>query len=273
MYAPAPVDLNFLVLHATRLDDANRTFDPSIVRPLQRFDTTIGVIQYARTLDLFGRYVMLGGILRGGNTERRSIQPRTDRISSSGLADPSILALINLVGLPPMSAEEFARWQPETTVGLLLALTLPWGEYNRLNEINLGSNRYALRLGLPIHRPFDGLWGRPATLEFVPSVNFFTENDATGVKQDPLLTLEGQLSHDFTGKLWGALGMLYTYGGKTQSNGITLSGSQESLALSLTLDYDLSPHWALNFRYGQSVYQNDSGLDGTLYHLKLITRF
>ncbi|NNK33896.1 MAG: transporter [Xanthomonadales bacterium] len=136
----------------------------------------------------------------------RSIQPRTDRISSSGLADPSILALINLVGLPPMSAEEFARWQPETTVGLLLALTLPWGEYNRLNEINLGSNRYALRLGLPIHRPFAGLWGRPATLEFVPSMNFFTKNDANGVKQDPLLTLEGQLSHDFTGKLWGGTG-------------------------------------------------------------------
>jgi hypothetical protein len=273
VYAPAPVDLNFLVLHLTELDDANRTFDPSIVSPLQRFDTTIGVIQYARTLDLFGRYVMLAGILRGGTTERRTVQSREDRISSSGLADPSLLALVNLVGLPPMSVEEFSQWQPEMTVGLLLALTLPWGEYNRLNAINLGSNRYTLRLGLPVQRPFNGLRGRPATLEFTPSVHFFTENDATGVKQHPLLTLEGQLSQDFTGKLWGALGVLYTYGGKTRSNGFTLNGSQESLALAVTLDYDLSPRWSLNFRYGESVYQNDSGLDGTLYHLKLITRF
>ncbi len=273
VYAPAPVDLNFLVLHMTQLDDANRTFDPSIVRPLQRFDTTIGVVQYARTMELFGRYAMLAGILRGGRTERRTLQPRRETISSSGLADPTVLALFNLVGLPPMSVEEFAYWEPETTVGLLFALTLPWGEYDRQNAINLGANRYTLRLGLPVQRPFEGIGGRPATLEFVPSLNFFTENDATGVKQDPLLTLEGQLSHDFTGKLWGAVGMLYTYGGKTKLNGETLNGTQEALALTATLDYDLSPSWSLNFRYGDTVYQNDFGLSGTLYHLKLITRF
>lgn len=50
-----------------------------------------------------------------------------------------------------------------------------------------------------------------------------------------MFTIEGHMVQDFTDKFWGALGVLWTAGGET-------------------------------------VARNDYGLEGSLYHLKLVTR-
>lgn len=36
---------------------------------------------------------------------------------------------------------------------------------------------------------------------------------------------------------------------------------------------DFTPRWSINFRYGETLARNEYGLEGSLYHLKLITRF
>jgi hypothetical protein len=271
VHGPSPIDVNALILHLSSLKDANRAFDPSLVTPNLRFDTSIGTLQYARTMELAGRHVTLTGMLRGGNSSRASDKPGQSA-SSSGLADPVIAASINLFGLPPMSLEEFRASTPGTTVNLFLSATLPLGEYDPANLVNLGTNRYALRVGIPIVHPLE-LFQRRTVLELVPNVHFFTENDDTGLKQDPLVTVEGHLTHDFTDHLWGAFGALWTAGGATRIGGIRQNGSQRSLSLSAALGYEFSPRWALMFRYGETVAQNEFGLDGTLYYLKLVTRY
>ena len=272
IYGPSPVGINALIFHASSLQDANRSFDPSLITPNLKFDSSIGTVQYARTLQIADRHVTLTGMLRGGQSKRNSDDPEQNA-SSSGLADPTIAAAINLYGLPPMTLEEFRAFTPRTTVSLLLAATLPLGEYDRQNLVNLGANRYAFRLGLPILYPLQWIRDRETTLELTPSLHLFTKNEESGLEQEPLVTLEGHFAQDFTARFWGAVGFLWTAGGETSLNGVRQNGAQRSLGLAITLDYDFSPRWSLNFRYGETVAQNEFGLDGSLYHFKLISRF
>ena len=115
--------------------------------------------------------------------------------------------------------------------------------------------------------------GKKTTLELVPNLSVFSENQDKNLKQDSLLTIEGNLTQNFIEKFWGALGFLYTHGGKAKIRGKVQNGTQKSLSLSMALNYDFSPRWSLNFRYGETVAQNEFGLDGTLFHLKFINRF
>ncbi|MFC1605497.1 transporter [Pseudomonadota bacterium] len=172
-----------------------------------------------------------------------------------------------------MSLNEFRSFTPVTTANLLLGLTLPLGEYDPQNLTNLGANRYAFRLGLPIICPQEQFSGRTTTLEVVPNLHIFTENRETGLQQEPICTLEGHITQDFTAHFWGSFGFLWARGGETRLNGLLQNGSQRSLWLATALNYEFSPRWALNFRYGETVAQNEFGLDGSLYHLKLVTRF
>lgn len=272
VHGPYPVGINFLNLHLSSLLDANRAFDPSLVTPLLKFDSTIAVIQYAHTTEISGRPVMFAGMLRGGNTTRKSNLPG-DNASSSGLADPTVAASINLLGMPVMTPDTFVPYQPGAVVSLFLGLTLPWGEYDLENRVNLSSNRYALRVGVPFVYNLELFPGKLSSVELVPNIHLYTENSATGMKQDPLFTLEGNFTQDFSTNLWASVGYLWTQGGKTKINGRVQNGTQRSLSLSVSLSYRISPHWALSFRYGDTVYRNEFGLDGSLYHFKLITRF
>ncbi len=272
VHGPAPVGANILIFHATSLADANRSFDPSLVTPNLKFDTKIGIIQYARTMELGGRFVTLTGMLRGGKSTRKSNKPEQNA-DSNGLADPTVAASINLVGIPPLSREQFREFQPGSVVNLFLAATLPLGEYDSRNLVNLGSNRWAFRVGLPMMHPLEWIPGKLTTLELVPNLNFFTENPKRQLKQDPLLSLEGYVTQNMTSKFWVSMGFLYSRGGKTRIRGILQNGTQKSFSLSASLNYNFSPKWALGFRFGETVAKNEYGLDGALYHLKLISRF
>ena len=55
VYGPSPVGINALVFHASTLRDANRSFDPSLVTPNLKIDTSIGTVQYVRTLQIGSR--------------------------------------------------------------------------------------------------------------------------------------------------------------------------------------------------------------------------
>jgi len=87
------------------------------------------------------------------------------------------------------------------------------------------------------------------------------------------MTLEGYVTQNVTSRFWASLGFLYNRGGKTRIRGVQQNGTQKSLSLSASLNYNFSPRWAVGFRFGETVAKNDYGLDGTLYHLKLISRF
>lgn len=273
VHGPLPVGFNALVLSGSSLQDANRTFDPSLITP-SRFDTHILSLAYMRTFEVRKRHVLFMGILRGGQATRLSIFDGGREIkSSNGLADPYVGFSVNLFGLPPLNREAYRDFQPGLKVNFLLAAIPPLGEYDVTNPVNLGANRWTVRLGLPITRPFTGFRGLPGSLELIPDVLLFTENKDRNLEQDPLFNLEGHVAQNFTQRTWGSLGLLYSTGGKTKINGVPANGSQESLALTATLGINFSLRWAMQLRFGQSVVQNENGLVGKVYQFKAARLF
>jgi hypothetical protein len=235
VHGPTPIRVNGVLLNGSALQDANRTFDPSLIRPL-RFDTEILNLTYVGTRAIKDRHMMFMGVLRGGQATRQDFLTDGREVrSSSGLADPYVAASINLFGLPPLDRDAFAGFKPGLKVNFLLGVTLPVGEYDVRNVVNLGSNRWTVRLGLPITQPFIGFGGLAGTLELIPGVLLFTENKDRNLEQDPLFTLEGHVTQNFSKWTWGSLGMLYSRGGKMTISGMPANGSQMSLALTATL--------------------------------------
>jgi hypothetical protein len=272
VFGAAPVGLNVLALDLLSIQDGNFAFDPTLVTPLAKFDTTVSTLQYFRTMEIGGRYVALFGILRAGTTTRKL--PFGIQIDSSkGLTDPFIGTLINLKGLPALSFDKFRTFTPGTIVHLLLGASLPLGEYDSANVINLGSNRYTFRIGLPVIHTLAWGSGNRTTWETTPSVLFFTENKDKKLKQNPLFVLESHLTRDFGTSWWGAVGMQYTVGGATTVDGEPNSGRKKFLGAVLSLGWDIAPAWSLDARLGTSVAQNEFGLEGDIYHLKLKHRF
>ena len=272
IHSPLPVGFNVLSLNGNSLQDANRTFDPSLIRPAE-FDTNMVSLAYLRTFEVNDRHVTLLGILRGGQAKRRLFMQGGREIKSSrGLADPFFALSVTLFGLPPLDREAFREFDPGLKVNFLLGVIAPMGEYDRNNAINLSANRWTIRFGLPITRPFKGFRGLPGTLELIPNLLLFTENQDRQLEQDPLFSLEGHVTQNFSARTWGSLGLMYEHGGKTRIRGATANGSQRSLALTATLGFNFNPRWGLQLRYGSSVAQNEFGLVGTIYQFKL-TRF
>ncbi len=274
VHAPMPVGFNALVANGISLQDANRTFDPSLVKPFSRFDTHILNLLYVRTFDVNNRHVMLMAMLRGGQSERRTLVEGGREISSSnGLADPFIGVSVNLLGLPPLDRDAFREFEHGLKVNFLLGVSLPMGEYKNAKVINLGSNRWTFRFGLPITKPITGFGGRPGSLELIPNFMLFTENKDRHLRQNLLFTLEGNATQNFSERTWGSLGFLYNEGGKTRVRGVTTNGNQRSLALSATLGINFATNWGFQLRYGQSVAQNEAGLKGQVYQFKLARFF
>jgi len=131
---------------------------------------------------------------------------------SSGLGDLTVMGVMTLMGAPAYSKEAFASYVPETIIDLLLAVTAPTGVYDPDKIINLGTNRWSARVGVPIIHFFSAVHGNSTTLEVQPSVTFFSNNDDKSLEQDPIYKLEAHVTHDFNMKPWGSIDAMYTPG-------------------------------------------------------------
>ena len=228
-------------------------------------------IMYLRTQKIRNFNVALLAMLRGGNTRLKTFEPLFTA-SSSGLADPFFGASVNLFGSPPMVAKEFGQFNPGLKIDFLAGAMAPLGEWDKDNAVNLGSNRWTFRFGAPAVYTFAGAGGRTASLEFVPNLFFYTENKDRNLKQDPLFMAEAHITQDFSPRTWGSLGAVYFKGGETRVNGEIQNGSQRSFGLTATFEFHPTPVWSLQIRFGQTVAQNEFGLEGNLYQFK-VARF
>ena len=138
---------------------------------------------------------------------------------------------INLIGPKAQkNIPDVLRYEPGFSVDLLADLALPIGEYDSSQPLNLGQNRWYGRLGLPIVWQL-GPWvpGRRTTLEFLPAVWLFGDNDdyvGQTLKTDPMFQLDAHLTRDFTEHFWGSLDAAWYTGG--QGDASTASRARSS---------------------------------------------
>lgn len=253
--------------------DSNYGFDSSLIVPNADFDTDIGVLMYTRAVSFAGHLGGISLIVPGGRVDG-GLPNSGFSGKSSGLGDISAMATMSLFGAPAYTPEEFASYKPETILDLLLAVTAPTGAYDSDNVINLGSNRWSIRVGMPFMHFFRSGAGQSTSLELQPGVTFFTDNNdapraSSQLEQDVIYTIEGHLTQDFSRMFWGSLDALYTTGGETTVDGVDKDNSQRSLGIGGTLGVYFSKTVGISASYGTVVDRNENSQDGTMFRMTL----
>lgn len=254
----------------------NQTADPGSVVKGGDIDVNLGVLQYTQAIGIAGRQSGLFAILPAGEVAGQ-LKPPFDAIegSASGVGDLQLGAIIGLIGPPPLSPREFATYTPGYTLGLLAIALLPTGQYDSDQLLNVGANRWALRIGAPMTWYLGGSYldSNLTTFELQPSVTFFDDNSdpfgaAHRVGQGAFYRVEAHATRNLNRALWVSLDGVYLQGGETSTDGVDGRDAQRALELGGSVNVTFSPRVSLKLSYGEVVDRNDDGPDG--YMIRLI---
>jgi len=237
--------------------DPSYQFDPSA-----SLSADVAIAGYAKMFPVWNKAGMLAVLVPMGRIEGEAIVGGSlARQSSSGFGDPMVEFNMNLVGPPPiMNLPGMLRYEPGFSLDLIVDVAFPLGQYDNTQPLNLGQNRWYGRIGAPIVWQL-GPWipDRRTTLEILPSVWFFGDNDdlvGENLSSDPTLEVEAHLTRNFTSKIWGSLDATYIKTGDATIAGTTTSGSDMTTA-GFTLGYQLNDSMQLTFGY-KSTLNNDA---------------
>ncbi|MEK6248206.1 MAG: transporter [Planctomycetales bacterium] len=240
--------------------DPSHTFDPSA-----SLSADIAIAGFAKMMPFGKKAGMLAVLLPMGRIEGDFVAggpfSRLSREASSGFGDPMIEFNMNLIGPPPiMNLPDLLRYEPGFSMDLVVDLTIPLGQYDNTQSLNLGQNRWYGRIGAPMIWQI-GAWipDSRTTLEVFPSVWLFGDNDdfvGQNLSSDPTFELEAHLTRNFTSKVWGSLDATYSSSGDATIANATVSGSDMTLA-GFTLGYQLNDSMQLTFGY-KSTLNNDA---------------
>jgi hypothetical protein len=268
----------FLVPDKTRIltfnlitQSGNQTLSLGEVVAGSDLDVTAGFVQFTQTFEFAGQQAGAFAALPYGYIEG-SLDSALGGIEGTraGTADPVIGAIFGLTGAPNLGLKEYVQYDPGFGAGLLVKVTVPVGSYDSNRTLNIGGNRWAFQLGLPMSYNFGSSLVDPdmTILELAPSVTFFGDNDdpsgaATNVSQDPLYKLEAHLSHNLSQKVWVSADALFSYGAETTTDGVKDGNTKKSLGLGATVNFAVAEGTQVKITYGEIVSSNNNGADGS----------
>lgn len=250
------------VIYMDMSGNANPLDPGGLVVPESSFEASVALGGYAKSFTLFDRsalgavLVPVGRISGGG-----SLLGRDFTESTNGFGDPTLEFVINLLGPPPIkNIPQAMRYEPGFSLDLLVDLIVPIGEYDNDKFLNIGQNRWYGRVAAPIVWQI-GSWvpGRRTTLEFLPSVWVFDDNnDFVGeeLSTDPKFQLEAHLTRDFHKDLWGSIDVNWVSGGKSSLNGHN-GEDLDMVGVGFTLGYNINENIQLTAGYLASVSDSD----------------
>jgi hypothetical protein len=260
--------------------DGNASFDPSAT--VRGSQVTVDVLapQYTRTFSINGQQAALILALPMGSVDGAvtfgipGLGTRTFGDDSDGLGDLVFGGVFGLIGSPAMTPQEYVAYRPGFSLGLLALATAPTGAYSGDALFNMGSNRWSLRLGVPFAYTYGSSYLDPhlATVEVLPSVTFYTDNDdpfgpADEVSQDPLIKLEAHVTQNLSRALWVSLDTVISNGAATTTDGVPDDNDKYSWELGASVGVNLSQALSVKATYGQVIERNENGLDGEGFRL------
>jgi len=274
--------------------ESNTTIDTSIVYPdfginIEGIDVDINtdalVFTYAPTFNIgetLGQLVL--SLPYGWVNVDASAGSLGISSDQSGFADFYTELRVGLVNAPGLNLQEFVQYMaeenPRVQVRALLGITIPSGEYSSDRLVNIGTNRWTFRGGVPVIIRLSNNWrpGNRTTLEFTPIVNVFTDNNSPPLStndsatlrsfapdrtaQNPLLRIEAHLTQDLGEQFWASFDALYVAGGATYDDGVGQNDQVSWLALGGTVGANIWQGGSLSVNGGGVVARNDSSPDG-----------
>jgi hypothetical protein len=246
---------------------SNLAVDPGNVAEQGSLDTFLEVFQFVQALDIGRRQAFVFLVLPASRIEG-PVGPGGLPGAIEGLGDPQLGFVMGVHGTPVLSAGDYAAHRPGLAVNLLGKIFFPLGEYSRDRPINIGSNRWALRLGAPVVYALGEGMGDPhlMTFEALPTITFFGANEepfgAGRAQQRPLFIFEGHITRGFTRDFWASLDLLWREGGEVEVDGAGANNRQSALSLGGTAVFSLGPGFSLRLSGGGVVARNEHGPNG-----------
>jgi hypothetical protein len=237
--------------------------DPAhLVSPEAEIEAEVMVAGVAKMMPLFGRTATLAALLPMGRLSS-SLNATGEYAAeySRGYGDPMVELGLNLIGPKALvSIPDLMRYEPKFSLDVIVDFMFPIGEYDSDQALNLGQNRWYGRVGAPVVWQL-GPWvpGRRTTLEVVPSVWWFADNeDYVGqtLSTDPMYQLEGHLTRDLTETLWASLDSTWMTGGQATVGDGEEGETLNNLGVGFTFGYQVNDNLAFTCGYMATV--NDS---------------
>jgi hypothetical protein len=279
--AMLPVGVNVLV--PTYLD-LTGNFNPggNILIPDADISSDVLLVTYMRGFALGKRYAQVYATPMIGDVDGRGTvaapgggAPLAIQVDHSGMLDPIVSFKVGLIGMEPLAPQEFAQRTPGFELAAFASVNAPFGDYESDRLVNLGTNVWSLRLGLPMMIPLGE--ARGFFLELHPSVTFYEDNDdptrgAGRVEQDPLFIVESHVLHNFNPKLWGSIDLRYRQGGETTTDGIEDNNESDVLGGGFTLGHALTPRFSVQGSLGDVLTERD-GSELEMCRFKVVYTF
>lgn len=249
------------VIYQSLSGNANPMDPADFVSADADIDANVALVGYAKLLPLFDRTLTLAVLEPVGRISgETTIAGESYNQSANGFGDPMLEVGYNLIGPKAiMNIPDLLRYEPKFSLDVIVDVYFPIGEYDDEQALNLGQNRWYGRVGAPIVWQI-GPWvpGRRTTLEVLPSVWFYGDNDdlvGQTLSTDPKFQVEAHLTRDFTEHFWGSLDTTYLAGGESTVGGVP-GDALNTLAVGFTLGYQINDNLSLTAGYMATV--NDS---------------
>lgn len=277
VYWPLPKNTNIVSAHLMS-GTANASWSNwSALQPDIDIQSDIYMLGYTRVQPVFGRTVNWQLLVPAGTTRTSSILPvSTNDTFANGIGDIGIGGTVNLFGVPELMAKDFVRHELDLSVNLGLMVYAPTGQYDPSETLNIGSNQWKTRVSAPIVKSF-GQWvpGRRTTLEIMPAVTFFGDNDevqTNRIEQDPLYSIEAHFTRDLTERAFVSLDYTWLEGGEETffdlTSGATVreTNGVDSDLLGVTLGFEVNDNLRIFVTHMQTLSEDSTplSLEGSL---------
>lgn len=254
LLSPAPTGGNFAIA-SYGFSIGNILLDNSL--PVEDLDASINslVFAYARSFKLFKRLAKFDAIVPYAFGNYNAIVNNADTSASrSGFGDPLFRLSIIWIGANPLSPPDFFKQeQKKFNLGTSLRVIAPLGQYDPTKFLNLGTNRWTLKLTLAGSYTL----AKRVVLEGHFNSAFFTENtsffNGNTLKQKPLLSTQFHATYLFKPGIWLAASIGRSYLGETILNGEEQDNLQNTSRYGLVFAYKLKQHSALKLGFTSGI--------------------
>lgn len=171
---------------------------------------------------------------------------------------------MNLYGAPALKGQKFAQYRSEhetnTVIGASIAVTLPLGQYDEDELINIGNNRWSVRpqFGLVHTR---GPW----SIELTGSLFKFSDNnsfiDKAVLQQKTLYSAQTHVIYHFKPRFWTTLSAAYAAGGRVYIEKQKTSFEVDNWLWAASFGWALGKSQSLNLTWVSGRTQNQVGRD------------
>ena len=272
LYSNIPKDFNFLVTgyiySSGALPENSSLKDPNI-------EIHSAFLAYARGLDIAGKSAKIDVGIPTACVKGDAIY-NNNRVSRDicGLGDIKARFAYNFFGAPSTSVKNFASYKQDTIVGISTQVTIPTGQYSKDKLVNIGTNRWAFKVGTGVSKKISNF-----IFEFALDAEFYTKNKdffiGTGVvekTQDFIYSAQIHIIYTFPKGIWLALDTNYYGGGENFLNGEGSDDALDNSRTGLTFAVPLNKSYSLKI-YGSSGVFTRAGTNFDTLGLALQYRF